>query len=331
MTGLSNTIWDSKNITSGCAATEDQLKQVVDTVNSNATAATDFRLVASTDTKGYTPDTSGTVTLDVKDKNHENKDAYQVTISNVASKSDVDKMLKEGFTVGEAGKPGKDGKDGKVEVVGKDGSAVVINGKDGSIGMKGKDGANGKLFLQKVSGLDGADGETRMVYEADGKENVVATKDDGFFVEGDLGDKSIKQKLNTLLRVRGGNTDEKELTENNIGVVGSTDRGLDIKLAKNLKKLESAEFTKTVTTPNGDVTTVTTINDNGLTIGNNTDTTKNVSLTKDGLNMAEQEIKNVKESTTATNAATVGQVEKAKTELTTAINNKADYALVKAD
>ncbi|EFD94346.1 hypothetical protein HMPREF0889_1526 [Megasphaera lornae] len=312
LTGLSNTTWDSKNITSGRAATEDQLQKVSEAVDANAKATTDFRLVASTDTKGYTPDTSGTVTLDVKDKNHENKDAYQVTISNVASKSDVDKMLKEGFTVGEVGKPGKDGEDGKVEVVGKDGSAVVINGKDGSIGMKGKDGADGKLFLQKVPGLDGADGETRMVYEADGKENVVATKDDGFFVEGDMGDKSIRQKLNTLLRIRGGNTDEKELTENNIGVVGSTDRGLDIKLAKNLKKLESAEFTKTVTTPNGDVTTVTTINDNGLTIGNNTDTTKNVSLTKDGLNMAEQEIKNVKESTTATNAATVGQVNAAK-------------------
>ncbi|WP_288894525.1 YadA-like family protein [uncultured Megasphaera sp.] len=309
---MSNKTWDSKNITSGRAATEDQLQKVSEAVDANAKATTDFRLVASTDTKGYTPDTSGTVTLDVKDKNHEDKDAYQVTISNVASKSDVDKMLKEGFTVGEVGKPGKDGEDGKVEVVGKDGSAVVINGKDGSIGMKGKDGADGKLFLQKVPGLDGADGETRMVYEADGKENVVATKDDGFFVEGDMGDKSIKQKLNTLLRVRGGNKEEKELTENNIGVVGSTDRGLDIKLAKNLKKLESAEFTKTVTTPNGDVTTVTTINDNGLTIGNNTDTTKNVSLTKDGLNMAEQEIKNVKESTTATNAATVGQVNAAK-------------------
>ncbi|WP_288838769.1 YadA-like family protein [uncultured Megasphaera sp.] len=315
LTGLSNKTWDSKNITSGRAATEDQLQKVSEAVDANAKATTDFRLVASTDTKGYTPDTSGTVTLDVKDKNHEDKDAYQVTISDVARKSDVDKMLKEGFTVGEvgeAGKPGKDGTDGKVEVVGKDGSAVVINGKDGSIGMKGKDGANGKLFLQKVPGLDGADGETRMVYEADGKENVVATKDDGFFVEGDMGDKSIKQKLNTLLRVRGGNKEEKELTENNIGVVGSTDRGLDIKLAKNLKKLESAEFTKTVTTPNGNVTTVTTINDNGLTIGNNTDSTKNVSLTKDGLNMAEQEIKNVKESTTATNAATVGQVNAAK-------------------
>ncbi|MUP58915.1 hypothetical protein C3L56_02705, partial [Veillonellaceae bacterium M2-4] len=85
------------------------------------------------------------------------------------------------------GKAGENGKDGTIGVNGKDGSSVVINGKDGSIGMKGKDGANGKLFLQKVPGLDGADGETRMVYEADGKENVVATKDDGFFVEGDMG------------------------------------------------------------------------------------------------------------------------------------------------
>ena len=336
ITGLTNTTWNANAITSGRAATEDQLKALSETVSGNASSSTDYQLVkaGTTETKdgteAYKADEKGDITLLVQDKNHK-KNIEKIIISDVASKNVVDKMLNEGFTVGEAGQPGKDGKDGTIGVNGKDGSSVVINGKDGSIGMKGKDGANGKLFLQKVPGLDGADGETRMVYEADGKENVVATKDDGFFVEGDMGDKSIKQKLNTLLRVRGGNTDEKELTENNIGVVGSTDRGLDIKLAKNLKKLESAEFTKTVTTPNGDVTTVTTINDNGLTIGNNTDSTKNVSLTKDGLNMAEQEIKNVKESTTATSAATVGQVEKAKTELTTSITNKADYALAKGD
>ena len=129
-------------------------------------------------------------------------------------------------------------------------------------------------------------------------------------------------KLNNQVNIVGGETVAANLSDGNIGVDTAkegNDAKLTVKLAKNLKKLESAEFTKTVTTPNGDVTTVTTINDNGLTIGNNTDTTKNVSLTKDGLNMAEQEIKNVKESTTATNAATVGQVEKAKTDLTTAI------------
>ena len=155
-------------------------------------------------TEAYKADEKGDITLLVQDKNHK-KNIEKIIISDVASKNVVDKMLNEGFTVGEAGKPGKDGKDGTIGVNGKDGSSVVINGKDGSIGMKGKDGANGKLFLQKVPGLDGANGETRMVYEADGKENIVATKDDGFFVEGDMGDKSIKQKLNTLLRVRGGN------------------------------------------------------------------------------------------------------------------------------
>ncbi|KXB89595.1 hypothetical protein HMPREF3191_01227, partial [Veillonellaceae bacterium DNF00626] len=117
---------DSKNITSGRAATEDQLQKVSEAVDANAKATTDFRLVASTDTKGYTPDTSGTVTLDVKDKNHEDEDAYQVMISDVARKSDVDKMLNEGFTVG------KDGKDGTIGVNGADGKpGIGINGKDG--------------------------------------------------------------------------------------------------------------------------------------------------------------------------------------------------------
>ncbi|EGL39488.1 hypothetical protein HMPREF1039_1630, partial [Megasphaera lornae] len=121
LTGLSNKTWDSKNITSGRAATEDQLQKVSEAVDANAKATTDFRLVASTDTKGYTPDTSGTVTLDVKDKNHGDKDAYQVTISDVARKSDVDKMLNEGFTVGKAGEDGKPGKDGTIGVKGADG------------------------------------------------------------------------------------------------------------------------------------------------------------------------------------------------------------------
>ncbi|KXB89785.1 hypothetical protein HMPREF3191_01226, partial [Veillonellaceae bacterium DNF00626] len=150
--------------------------------------------------------------------------------------------------------------------------------------------------------------------DPDRKTHQVATLDDGLKFKGDIGD-AAPIKLNNQVNIVGGETVAANLSDGNIGV-DTTKEGnnakLTVKLAKNLKKLESAEFTKTVTTPTGDVTTVTTINDNGVTIGNNTDPTKNVSLTKAGLNMAEQEIKNVKESTTVTNAATVGQVNAAK-------------------
>ncbi|MUP58917.1 hypothetical protein C3L56_02715, partial [Veillonellaceae bacterium M2-4] len=168
ITGLTNTTWNVDAITSGRAATEDQLKALSETVSGNASSSTDYQLVkaGTTETKdgteAYKADEKGDITLLVQDKNHK-KNIEKIIISDVASKNVVDKMLNEGFTVGEAGQPGKDGKDGTIGVNGKDGSSVVINGKDGSIGMKGKDGANGKLFLQKVPGLDGADGETRMV------------------------------------------------------------------------------------------------------------------------------------------------------------------------
>ncbi|WP_276892467.1 YadA-like family protein, partial [Dialister micraerophilus] len=70
------------------------------------------------------------------------------------------------------------------------------------------------------------------------------------------------------------------------------------------------------------------IKKDGITIGSGNTA---VALTKDGLNMGGQEITNVKESTTTTSAATVGQVEKVKTELSNTIANKADYALAKGD
>ncbi|KXB89890.1 hypothetical protein HMPREF3191_01159, partial [Veillonellaceae bacterium DNF00626] len=181
LTGLSNTIWDSKNITSGRAATEDQLKQVSDTVDANAKAATDFRLVKAGTTKDadgtedYTVSENGKITLTVQDKNHKDQ-LQEIAITDVARKSDVDKMLKDGFTVGKAG---KDGTDGKVEVIGKDGSAVVINGKDGSIGLNGKDGKDGigingkdggSITIHGTNGADGQDGENGLTIRGvDGK------------------------------------------------------------------------------------------------------------------------------------------------------------------
>ncbi|EGL40164.1 hypothetical protein HMPREF1039_1631, partial [Megasphaera lornae] len=240
---------------------------------------------------------------------------------------------------GEAGKPGKDGKDGKVEVIGKDGSAVVINGKDGSIGLNGTNGQNGLSIRGEKGdeGKPGVDGTTtikRIVITDPNGQNPhsVATLDDGLKFAGNVG--NFYSKLNETVEIVGGVTvgetekAEDKLTDENIGVVATKEKDkngkLDIKLAKNLKNLESATFTKT----EKGVTTTSVINDKGLTIGSGDSA---VALTKDGLNMGNHEITNVKESTTATNAATVGQVEKAKTELTTAINNKADYALVKAD
>ena len=207
------------------------------------------------------------------------------------------------------GEKGENGKDGSIGVNGKDGSAVVINGKDGSIGMNGKDGANG-LTMKSAAGANGVDGTdgnngtngmTRIVYEdKNGVTHEVATMGDGMKYGGDTG-AVIKKKLNEQVNVVGGITDTNKLTtEDNLGVVSDGNNNLKVRMAKDLKGLETVT-TKTVTADTGNITTVnsdtvnaktvktgdTTINDNGLTINNGP------SITKNGVDAGDKKITNV--------------------------------------
>ena len=207
------------------------------------------------------------------------------------------------------GEKGENGKDGSIGVNGKDGSAVVINGKDGSIGMNGKDGANGLTMKSAAgkNGVDGTDGNngtngmTRIVYEdKNGVTHEVATMGDGMKYGGDTG-AVIKKKLNEQVNVVGGITDTNKLTtEDNLGVVSDGNNNLKVRMAKDLKGLETVT-TKTVTADTGNITTVnsdtvnaktvktgdTTINDNGLTINNGP------SITKNGVDAGDKKITNV--------------------------------------
>ena len=123
-------------------------------------------------------------------------------------------------------------------VIGKD-------GKDGKIGINGKDGISAEITVGKGEpGVDGKDGETttRIVYkDKDGKDHEVATLDDGLKFKGD-NDTVVTRKLNQRLDIKGGITNAADLSENNIGVVGTQDGGMAVKLSKNLKGLTSAEF-----------------------------------------------------------------------------------------
>ncbi|EGL39175.1 hypothetical protein HMPREF1039_1635, partial [Megasphaera lornae] len=156
----------------------------------------------------------------------------------------------------------------------------------------------------------------------DGKNpHSVATLDDGLKFAGNVGD--FYSKLNETVEIVGGVTvgenekAEDKLTDENIGVVAKKEAGkngkLDIKLAKNLKNLESATFTKDGQTS--------TLNQDGLTIASGDSA---VALAKDGLHMGGQEITNVKAGTKDNSAATVGQINTAKNELKTEIDKKAD-------
>ena len=174
----------------------------------------------------------------------------------------MNKNLKaESVKVGKDGKDGvsitgpdtANGTDGKVAVTGKDGKeAVSISGKDGigHIGLNGKDGRSADISVEKGDpDLNGKE-ITRIKYtDENGKTHQVATKDDGMAYGGDSGN-VIKKKLNEQLDIKGGLTNEDDLTENNIGVI-SKDNILNVRLAKDLKDLNSITFNNGANGANG--------------------------------------------------------------------------------
>ena len=101
VTGLDNRDWDVQNpvVVNGRAATEDQLKKVSDAISISNASKTDYRLVKNPNAAdGNYSVANGKVDLKVEDKAHPTTPASTVTINNIASASDVEK-LKAGFKV----------------------------------------------------------------------------------------------------------------------------------------------------------------------------------------------------------------------------------------
>ena len=228
----------------------------------------------------------------------------------------MNKNLKaESVKVGKDGKDGvsitgpDNGTDGKVAVTGKDGKeAVSISGKDGvgHIGLNGKDGRSADISVEKGDPDLNGNEITRIKYtDENGKTHQVATKDDGMAYGGDSGN-VIKKKLNEQLDIKGGVTNEADLTENNIGVI-SKNNILNVRLAKDLKDLNSITFNNGANGANGK----TVVNGAGMTIndaaGNpltavtkdGVKITDGPSMTKDGIDAAGKKVTNVADGTVA--------------------------------
>ena len=230
----------------------------------------------------------------------------------------MNKNLKaESVKVGKDGKDGvsitgpdtANGTDGKVAVTGKDGKeAVSISGKDGvgHIGLNGKDGRSADISVEKGDPDLNGNKITRIKYtDENGKTHQVATKDDGMAYGGDSGN-VIKKKLNEQLDIKGGVTNEDDLTENNIGVI-SKNNILNVRLAKDLKDLNSITFNNGANGANGK----TVVNGEGMTIkdaaGNpltavtkdGVKITDGPSMTKDGIDAAGKKVTNVQDGTVA--------------------------------
>ncbi len=259
-----------------------------------------------------------------------NGDDHTYTYSLDSNLTNLDKVVvngkdgangKDGVTI--TGPNGTKGEDGKVGITGKDGkNAVSIAGKDGVghiglTGPKGADGSDGKSIdistndgtQTLVNQEPGTDKSQRIVYTpkdkdgnpikgADGKDIVreVATMDDGLKFKGD-DSTVIAKKLNEQLDIIGG-ADKDKLTDNNIGV-NSKDGKLNVQLSKDI------DLTNDGSIKFGDNTL--NINKDGLTINNGP------SITKDGIDGGNKQIKNVQEGTDDNDVVTVKQLKGSKT------------------
>ena len=327
ITGLDNKTWDPGNVVSGRAATEDQLKQAL--ANQTATGLKFDANVGGVQTsklgstvivqgEGKDADSNysgeniktfikqdaatGNTTIDVKMSKNLKAESVKV------GKGDN----KDGVSI--TGPDSANGTDGKVGITGKDGKdAVSMSGKDGigHIGLNGKDGRSADISVEKGDPDIEGNEITRIKYQDEnGKTHQVATKDDGMKYGGDSG-AVINKKLNEQVNVIGGITDASKLTtEDNLGVVSDGSNNLKVRMAKDLKGLE------TVTTKDAAGNT-TVVNGGGMKI---TPASGNpVSLTKDGLDNGDNKIMNVAAGTAPTDAVNKSQLDQAAAAATTTV------------
>ena len=364
VTGLDNKTWDADNIVTGRAATEDQLKDALANqsnaglkFDANVGGTKTNKLGSTVIVKGEGTDadanysgeniktfidqdtTTGTTTINVKLNKNLVADSIKVNKDG--------KDGKDGVSItGPTGVAGQDGNNGKVGITGADGEdAVSISGKDGvghigltgPAGTNGKDGKNGidisvkngyddaSKGVKGEKGVDGVDGITRIVYTDKTGEHQVATMDDGMLYGGDSGT-VIKKKLNNQVNVKGGITDAAKLSnDDNIGVIADGTDTLMLRLAKDLKGLNSATFnngTDGNTVVNGGGLTIndaagnplTSVTKDGVTI------TDGPSMTKDGVDAGDKKITNVQDGTIAAgskDAVNGGQLHTAVEDLKT--------------
>ena len=230
--GLTNKTWDPNNFTSGQAATEDQLKEVDNKINNVSTDLTNKGMDFAGNEGEFHRNLGEKVTI----KGEGTKAASEYSGENIRTFADangnvvvkMDKNLKA--------------------------DSLAINGQNGQDGAAIK-GGTGK------AGVDGTNITRLVIEEKNGTQHDIATLDDGMKYGGDTGN-VIKKKLNEQVNVVGGITDTNKLTtEDNLGVVSDGNNNLKVRMAKDLKGLNSVT-TNTLTV--GDVK----IYNSGINAGN---------------------------------------------------------------
>ncbi|MDU3191872.1 MAG: hemagglutinin, partial [Veillonella parvula] len=240
----------------------------------------------------YKVNDNGEVSLTVEDKNHAGV-KEQVTINNIASKTSVDKLtdraVKYDINNGVVDKT-------KVTLEGADGTTIT-NVKDGAVTATSKDAINGSQLFKT-------------------KEELI---NKGMKFGADSGN-VINKKLGEQVNVKGGITEASKLTaEDNIGVVSDGSNDLKVRLAKDLKGLNSVTV--------GD----TKVTSNGVTISNGATNNASVSLTKSGLDNGGNKITNVARGTIDSDAVNLAQLKEVSNSASAANTKVAEGKNIKVD
>ncbi|WP_298014671.1 ESPR-type extended signal peptide-containing protein [uncultured Megasphaera sp.] len=345
ITGLDNTTWDptNKGYVSGRAATEDQLKSVYETINSNIEAN------KVTSGKNITVGEDNKVSLNDNITLGGDTAAKQVNINGDAAT----------VTAGDgANKVVVDGTNGQVTIGDTANGGIVMGNQSNVVGTKA-DGTTDSQKGQFLTGLDNTkwDPATQGIVEnraaTEGQlKNVAdniskqisdidtAVKSSSRVFESDSGEANQVTRKNTdAMKLKGG-ADANNLSDNNIGVVNNSDgTGFDIKLSKDIKGLNSIEVNNVevnnkITVGTGDNQTIiegntvktgsvttgnTTINNDGLKIVNE-DSSKNITVQNNNVSMGGNRIQNVGDATESTDAVNKGQFDRAINNIGTGMN-----------
>ena len=359
ITGLTNKTWNptANGYVSGRAATEDQLNSVYDTINKNIEAnkvTGGKNITVDKDNKVNLNDeitlgdaasnnvaisgTNGTITAG---DGVNNKVAIDGTNSTITAGTGDNKVTVDGnsglVTVGDTTKGAISIGNQTVtpKVVGADGTETDGTAKTGKYitGLENttwnptgegyvadRAATEGQLkdIADQISDIDTAVKSSSRVFESDSGSDA-----------GSL----VTVKNTDPMKLKGGATGE--LSDGNIGVVNNSDKtGFDIKLSKDIKGLNSIEVNNKITIGTGDNQTIiegdtintgsvttgnTTINNDGLTIVNE-DSSKNITINNNNVNMGGNVIKNIGEGSEPTDAINKTQFDRAINNLGTGMN-----------
>ena len=289
-------------------------KQYKDAGDNNAASIGDVKKIAG--------DEAGKAAEVVKSKSGKNitvKDDHTVNLNDNITLGDETDASKQVAIDGNGAKVTAGDGANKVTVDGSQGQVIIgIGDKTMTIGKQANTaGDSNPAEGNYLNGLDNKkwDGEHIQSGRAATEDQLKTVSDkvnSGRVFQGDDGNE-VKVGMGDALKIQGGVKAEDVSQENNIGIVKGADDPLNIRLAKDLKGLDS------VTTGN------TTINNNGLTI-KTSDDSRTITVQDGNVNMGGNKIEGVadgkvsKDSTDAVNGSQLWQRDQAINGLSGSVN-----------